>query len=123
MIKRLRQLAIWIGRSSLHQQDLRGDCRPYRAADLGQLVLRLRQRQLLLCFMIQIVTGICLALVYVPVGRPGLHQPGVFELSTAVGLVSARHAQLGFKLHGRDHVGPSYPGLSFGAFKYPREMT
>jgi len=38
-------------------------------------------------------------------------------------LVSARHAQLGLKLHGRDHVGPSIQVFLFGAFKYPREMT
>ena len=55
----------------------------------------------LMCFVLQIVTGICLAFVYVPSADEALHQSGVSELLSAPRLVSPRAAFLGLQLHGQ----------------------
>jgi ubiquinol-cytochrome c reductase cytochrome b subunit len=72
----------------------------------------------LLCFLIQIVTGICLAFVYVP-SADEAYQSGVSELSTTLGWF--RRAPLtGVELMvGIMAVHMAQVPL-FGAYKYPR---
>jgi ubiquinol-cytochrome c reductase cytochrome b subunit len=77
----------------------------------------------LLCFMIQIVTGICLALVYVP---------SAAEAYTSLEYLNY-HQTMGWVLRGMHNWGSNFmvaimilhltQVFLFGAFKYPRELT
>ena len=65
----------------------------------------------LVLFMLQIVTGICLALVYVPSADEAYQSLHVPELRAAARLVPARDARLGLELHGGGRPAPHDPGL------------
>src|SRR5216683_2464574 len=122
MIKRLRQLAIWI--------DDRVYISKIFAATAGHHVPRTSGSWFyvfgsgtLLCFMIQIVTGICLALVYVP---------SAGQAYTSLEYLNYQQ-QLGWFLRAMHNWGSNFmvaimlahliQVFLFGAFKYPREMT
>ncbi len=122
MIERLRKIAIWI--------DERVYLSKIFAATAGHTVPRTSGSWFyvfgsgtLVCFMLQIVTGICLALVYVP--------------SSAAAYGSLEYLnyqqQLGWFLRAMHNWGSNFmvaimlahlvQVFLFGAFKYPREMT
>jgi len=122
MIERLRNIALWI--------DDRVYISRIFAATAGHKVPRTSGSWFyvfgsgtLLCFMIQIVTGICLALVYVP------------SASEAYGSLEYLNyqQQLGWFLRAMHNWGSNFmvaimllhlaQVFLFGAFKYPREMT
>src|SRR6266700_5022430 len=122
MIKRLRQLAIWI--------DDRVYISKIFAATAGHYVPRTSGSWFyvfgsgtLLCFMIQIVTGICLALVYVPSSG---------QAYTSLEYLNYQQ-QFGWFLRAMHNWGSNFmvaimlahriQVFLFGAFKYPREMT
>src|SRR6266581_2760496 len=122
MIKRLRQLAIWI--------DDRVYISKIFAATAGHTVPRTSGSWFyvfgsgtLLCFMIQIVTGICLALVYVP---------SAGQAYTSLEYLNYQQ-QLGWFLRAMHNWGSNFmvaimlahliQVFLFGAFKYPRELT
>src|ERR1044072_6661149 len=77
----------------------------------------------LLCFMVQIVTGICLALVYVPAAK---------QAYTSLAYLNYQQ-QFGWFLRAMHNWGSNFmvaimllhltQVFLFGAFKYPREMT
>ena len=52
-------------------------------------------------FLLQLVTGILLALIYVPSAGRGMEQSAGFESSGSPRLVHPRHARMGLQLHGR----------------------
>lgn len=122
MIERLRSIALWI--------DERVYVSRLFAATAGHTVPRSSGSWFyvfgsgtLLCFVIQIVTGVCLALVYVP------------SASEAYGSLEYLNyqQQLGWFLRAMHNWGSNFMvGIMllhlaqvflFGAFKYPREMT
>src|ERR1700749_5039856 len=122
MIERLRNIALWI--------DERVYISKLFAATAGHTVPRSSSSWFyvfgsgtLLCFMIQIVTGICLALVYVP------------SASEAYGSLEYLNyqQQLGWFLRAMHNWGSNFmvaimllhlaQVFLFGAFKYPRELT
>jgi ubiquinol-cytochrome c reductase cytochrome b subunit len=122
MIERLRNIALWI--------DERVYISKLFAATAGHTVPRSSGSWFyvfgsgtLLCFMIQIVTGICLALVYVP------------SAGEAYGSLEYLNyqQQLGWFLRAMHNWGSNFmvaimllhlvQVFLFGAFKYPREMT
>src|SRR5258705_2286975 len=122
MIDRLRKVALWI--------DDRVYISKIFAATGGHTVPRSASSWFyvfgsgtLLCFVIQIVTGICLALVYVP---------SASEAYTSLEYLNYQQ-QLGWFLRGMHNWGSTfmvaimYMHLAqvflFGAFKYPRELT
>src|ERR1700750_199371 len=122
MIERLRQVALWI--------DDRVYLSKICAAPAGHTVPRTSGSWFyvlgsgtLLCFMVQIVTGICLALVYVP---------SASQAYTSLEYLNYQQ-QLGWFLRGMHNWGSNFmvaimlahliQVFLFGAFKYPREMT
>src|SRR5215470_11404149 len=122
MIERLRKIAIWI-------DDRVYISRIYKAT-AGHTVPRTSGSWFyvfgsgtLLCFMIQIVTGICLALVYVP---------SADQAYTSLEYLNYQQ-QLGWFLRAMHNWGSNFmvaimlahliQVFLFGAFKYPREMT
>jgi ubiquinol-cytochrome c reductase cytochrome b subunit len=122
MVERLRKFALWI--------DERVYISKIYAATAGHMVPRTSGSWFyvfgsgtLLCFMIQIVTGICLALVYVPSGS---------EAYTSLEYLNYQQ-QLGWFLRGMHNWGSNFmvaimllhliQVFLFGAFKYPRELT
>src|SRR6266571_2047492 len=122
MIKRLRQLAIWI--------DDRVYISKIFAATAGHHVPRTSGSWFyvfgsgtLLCFMIQIVTGICLALVYVPSSG---------QAYTSLEYLNYQQ-QFGWFLRAMHNWGSNFmvalvlihmvQVFLFGAYKYPRELT
>ncbi len=122
MIERLRNIALWI--------DDRVYISRIFAATAGHKVPRTSGSWFyvfgsgtLLCFMIQIVTGICLALVYVPSANEAY---GSLEYLNY-------QQQLGWFLRAMHNWGSNFmvaimllhvaQVFLFGAFKYPREMT
>src|SRR5438034_5002174 len=122
MIERLRQIAIWI--------DDRVYISKIFAATAGHHVPRTSGSWFyvfgsgtLLCFMIQIVTGICLALVYVPSSG---------QAYTSLEYLNYQQ-QFGWFLRAMHNWGSNFmvaimllhltQVFLFGAFKYPREMT
>jgi ubiquinol-cytochrome c reductase cytochrome b subunit len=122
MIERLRNIALWI--------DERLYVSKLFEATAGHTVPRSSGSWFyvfgsgtLLCFIIQIVTGICLALVYVP---------SASEAYTSLEYLNYQQ-QLGWFLRGMHNWGSNFMvGIMllhlaqvflFGAFKYPRELT
>jgi ubiquinol-cytochrome c reductase cytochrome b subunit len=122
MIERLRSIALWI--------DDRVNISKLYAATAGHTVPRTSGSWFyvfgsgtLLCFMIQIVSGICLALVYVP-------SPS--EAYSSLEYLNYQQ-QLGWFLRAMHYWGSNFmvaimllhlvQVFLFGAFKYPREMT
>src|SRR5215470_4663505 len=122
MIERLRKIAIWI-------DDRVYISRIYKAT-AGHTVPRTSGSWFyvfgsgtLLCFMIQIVTGICLALVYVP---------SADQAYTSLEYLNYQQ-QLGWFLRAMHNWGSNFmvaimlahliQVFLFGAFKYPRELT
>ena len=122
MIERLRNIALWI--------DERVYISKLFAATAGHTVPRSSSSWFyvfgsgtLLCFMIQVVTGICLALVYVP---------SAGEAYTSLEYLNYQQ-QLGWFLRAMHNWGSNFmvaimllhlaQVFLFGAFKYPREMT
>jgi ubiquinol-cytochrome c reductase cytochrome b subunit len=122
MIERLRKVALWI--------DDRVEVSSLFKVTAGHAVPRKSGSWFyvfgsgtLLCFMVQIVTGICLALVYVP--------------SSAMAYTSLEHLnyqqEFGWFLRAMHYWGSNFmvaimlahliQVFLFGAFKYPREMT
>ena len=57
-------------------------------------------------FILQVVTGICLALVYVPSADERVEQPAASSTTADLRLVHPRAARLGLELHGRDRPPP-----------------
>lgn len=122
MIKRLRSIALWI--------DERVYISRLFATTAGHMVPRTSGSWFyvfgsgtLLCFVIQIVTGTCLALVYVP---------SASEAYTSLEYLNYQQ-QLGWFLRGMHNWGSNFmvaimlmhltQVFLFGAFKYPRELT
>src|SRR3954449_9945682 len=122
MIERLRNVALWI--------DERLYVSKIFAATAGHTVPRRSSSWFyvfgsgtLLCFIIQIVTGICLALVYVP---------SAGQAYTSLEYLNYQQ-QLGWFLRAMHNWGSTFmvaimllhlaQVFLFGAFKYPREMT
>lgn len=122
MIERLRNIALWI--------DERLYISKLYAATAGHTVPRSSSSWFyvfgsgtLLCFIIQIVTGICLALVYVP---------SASEAYTSLEYLNYQQ-QFGWFLRAMHNWGSNFmvaimllhlaQVFLFGAFKYPREMT
>jgi ubiquinol-cytochrome c reductase cytochrome b subunit len=122
MIERLRTIAVWI--------DDRAKIGKIYYATAGHMVPRTSGSWFyvfgsgtLLCFMIQIVTGICLALVYVPSADQAY---GSLEYLNYT-------QQFGWFLRAMHNWGSNFmvaimilhliQVFLFGAFKYPREMT
>ena len=122
MIERLRKIALWI--------DERVYISKLFAATAGHTVPRTSGSWFyvfgsgtLVCFMIQIVTGICLALVYVP---------SAGEAYSSLEYLNYQQ-QLGWFLRAMHNWGSNFmvaimlahliQVFLFGAFKYPREMT
>lgn len=122
MIERLRNIALWI--------DDRLEISKLFAATAGHTVPRRSGSWFyvfgsgtLLCFMVQIVTGICLALVYVP---------SAGQAYTSLEFLNYQQ-QFGWFLRAMHNWGSNFmvaimllhltQVFLFGAFKYPREMT
>src|SRR6201988_3197293 len=122
MIERLRKVAIWI--------DDRIYISRIYTATAGHTVPRTSGSWFyvfgsgtLLCFMIQIVTGICLALVYVP---------SAGQAYTSLEYLNYQE-ELGWFLRAMHNWGSNFmvaimllhlmQVFLFGAFKYPRELT
>src|SRR6478672_3730275 len=122
MIERLRKVALWI--------DDRIYISKIYTATAGHTVPRTSGSWFyvfgsgtLLCFMVQIVTGICLALVYVP---------SASQAYTSLEYLNYQQ-QLGWFLRAMHNWGSNFmvaimlahliQVFLFGAFKYPREMT
>ena len=122
MIERLRNIALWI--------DDRLDISKLFAATAGHSVPRRSGSWFyvfgsgtLLCFMVQIVTGICLALVYVP---------SADQAYTSLEYLNYQQ-QFGWFVRAMHYWGSNFmvaimflhltQVFLFGAFKYPREMT
>jgi ubiquinol-cytochrome c reductase cytochrome b subunit len=122
MIKTLRNIALWI--------DDRVYISKIFAATAGHKVPRTSGSWFyvfgsgtLLCFMVQILTGICLALVYVPSADQAYSSLEYLNY----------HQQLGWFLRALHNWGSNFmiaimlahliQVFLFGAFKYPREMT
>ena len=74
-------------------------------------------------FIMQIFTGIMLALIYVPSAGRSLEQPAVPQSRRHAGMVPARRTWLGLELHGRHRAHPHGQVVLFGAYKFPRELT
>src|SRR5258708_5903257 len=122
MIERLRKIALWI--------DDRVYISKLFAATAGNHVLRTSGSWFyvfgsgtLVCFMVQIVTGICLALVYVPSSG---------QAYSSVECLNYQQ-QFGWFLRAMHNWGSNFmvaimllhlmQVFLFGAFKYPRELT
>src|ERR1700752_35603 len=122
MIERLRNVALWV--------DERLYISKLYSATLGHIIPPSSSSWFyvfgggtLLCFIIQIVTGICLALVYVP---------SASQAYTSLEYLNYQQT-LGWFLRGMHNWGSNFMvGIMllhliqvflFGAFKYPRELT
>src|SRR6267142_6228807 len=122
MIKRLRQLALWI--------DDRVYISKIFAATAGHTVPRTSGSWFyvfgsgtLLCFMIQIVTGICLALVYVPSAGQAYASLEYLNYQQQLGWFLRAMHNWGSNLMVAIMLLHLIQVFLFGAFKYPRELT
>src|SRR5262249_805588 len=76
----------------------------------------------LLCFVIQAITGVCLAFVYVPSASQSyrsLPEPGIFELQANARLAAAPDSLLVVQFHGGPYVRAHGSGLSFWGLQIP----
>ena len=71
----------------------------------------------LVLFVLQIVTGICLALVYVPTADQAYQTLEYLNYQTPFGWYPARHALLGLEWHGADDDPAPDPGLPLGGLQ------
>ena len=118
----LRQIALWID-DRLHLSKLFDSTAGHTVPANAGSWFYVFGSGTLTCFMLQIVTGICLAFVYVPSADEALHDSGISELSAAPRLVSPRAAFLGFQLHGQYHGHTHDTGIPVWGFQVSRELT
>ena len=91
--------------------------------ELGELVVRLRQRDARCCFILQIVTGICLALVYVPSASEAWDSLIYLNYQQPLGwFLRALHGW-GSNFMVAMMIVHMMQVFLFGAYKYPRELT
>ena len=118
----LRKTALWID-DRLHLSKLYASTAGHQVPRNAESWFYVFGSGTLLCFIIQIVTGICLAFVYVPSAN---------EAYTSLEYLNY-HQQLGWLMRGMHNWGSNFmvaimilhlvQVFLFGAFKYPREMT
>jgi ubiquinol-cytochrome c reductase cytochrome b subunit len=122
MIERLRTIALWI------------DDRVYISKLFAATALHTVPRTsgswfyvfgsgTLVCFMIQIVTGICLALVYVPSSGQAYSSLEYLNYQQQLGWVLRAMHNWGSNFMVAIMIAHMVQVFLFGAFKYPREMT
>src|ERR1700754_1621919 len=122
MIERLRNVALWID-ERLYISRIFASTAGHTVPKSASSWFYVFGSGTLLCFMVQIVTGICLALVYVP---------SASQAYTSLEYLNYQQ-QLGWFLRGMHNWGSNFmvaimllhlvQVFLFGAFKYPREMT
>ncbi len=122
MIERLRNIALWID-ERLYISKMYAATAGHTVPPSSSSWFYVFGSGTLLCFMIQIVTGICLALVYVP---------SAGEAYTSLEYLNYQQ-QMGWFLRAMHNWGSNFmvaimllhlaQVFLFGAFKYPREMT
>ena len=122
MIEKLRNIAIWI--------DDRVYISKIYKATAGHTVPRTSGSWFyvfgsgtLLCFMIQIVTGICLALVYVPSASQAYASLEYLNYQQQLGWFLRAMHNWGSNFMVAIMLAHLIQVFLFGAFKYPREMT
>ena len=122
MFERLRNVALWID-ERLYISKMYAATAGHTVPPSSSSWFYVFGSGTLLCFMIQVVTGICLALVYVP---------SAGEAYTSLEYLNYQQ-QLGWFLRAMHNWGSNFmvaimllhlaQVFLFGAFKYPREMT
>jgi ubiquinol-cytochrome c reductase cytochrome b subunit len=122
MFERLRNIALWID-ERLYISKMYAATAGHTVPPSASSWFYVFGSGTLLCFMIQIVTGICLALVYVP---------SAGEAYTSLEYLNYQQ-QFGWFLRAMHNWGSNFmvaimllhlaQVFLFGAFKYPREMT
>lgn len=122
MIERLRNVALWID-ERLYISKIYTATAGHRVPPRSSSWFYVFGSGTLLCFMVQIVTGICLALVYVPSGS---------QAYTSLEYLNYQQT-LGWFLRAMHNWGSNFmvaimllhlaQVFLFGAFKYPRELT
>ncbi|HMG32915.1 MAG TPA: cytochrome b N-terminal domain-containing protein [Blastocatellia bacterium] len=118
----LRKIALWI-EDRVHVSKLYASTAKHQVPRNAESWFYVLGSGTLLCFIIQIVTGTCLAFVYVP---------SASEAYTSLEYLNY-HQQLGWLLRAMHNWGSNFmvaimilhmaQVFLFGAFKYPREMT
>ena len=118
----LRKIALWID-DRVHLSKLYASTAGHHVPRNAESWFYVFGSGTLLCFIIQIVTGICLAFVYVPSAN---------EAYTSLEYLNYQQ-QLGWLLRGMHNWGSNFmvaimilhlaQVFLFGAFKFPREMT
>jgi ubiquinol-cytochrome c reductase cytochrome b subunit len=121
-LRTLRKIALWID-DRAHLSKIYMSTAGHRVPRNAESWFYVFGSGTLLCFMLQIVTGICLAFVYVPSAN---------EAYTSLEYLNY-HQQLGWFLRAMHNWGSNFmlaimlvhliQVYLFGAFKYPREMT
>jgi ubiquinol-cytochrome c reductase cytochrome b subunit len=121
-INTLRQIALWID-DRAHISQLYASTGGHRVPRNAESWFYVFGSGTLLCFILQIITGTCLAFVYVPSAN---------EAYTSLEYLNY-HQQLGWFLRAMHNWGSNFmlaimlvhltQVYLFGAFKYPREMT
>jgi ubiquinol-cytochrome c reductase cytochrome b subunit len=121
-LRTLRKIALWID-DRAHLSRLYASTAGHRVPSNAESWFYVFGSGTLLCFMLQIVTGICLAFVYVPSAN---------EAYASLEYLNY-HQQLGWFLRAMHNWGSNFmlaimlvhlaQVYLFGAFKYPREMT
>jgi len=122
MIERLRKIATWID-DRVYISKLYAATAGHKVPSKSGSWFYVFGSGTLVCFMVQIVTGICLALVYVP---------SAGEAYSSLEYLNYQQ-QLGWLLRAMHNWGSNFmvaimllhliQVFLFGAFKYPREMT
>src|SRR5258707_8024580 len=118
----LKRVALWID-ERVHLSKLFASTAGHRVPANAESWFYVFGSGTLLCFVIQIVTGICLAFVYVPAAN---------EAYTSLEYLNCQQS-LGWLLRAVHYWGSNFmvaimllhmaQVFLFGAFKYPREMT
>jgi len=118
----LRKIALWID-DRVHLSKLYASTAGHHVPKNAESWFYVFGSGTLLCFILQVVTGTCLAFVYVPAAN---------EAYTSLEYLNY-HQQLGWLLRAMHNWGSNFMvGIMilhvaqvflFGAFKYPREMT